>query len=118
MREQLRSQNGGPLSVVSVREVVYGATDEEALQDQWQALLDPVKPESPGLWAVGDGPAVRVIQSAENGIQRIVINVASLAQARQFLAERGLLGAVTPREVTLAGSELDGVSIVLVEDGA
>lgn len=114
--EQLRSRKGGPLSVRSVREIVYGTMDAPRMQRQWQALLNPAKASSPGVWPVGDGPAIRVIQAPESGIRGIVINVESLPQARQFLDQRGLLRTERSGEITLGSQEFDGLTLTLVQD--
>jgi hypothetical protein len=116
---ELQSRGGGPLSALSVAEVVYGTVDADATRRQWQALLDPVQPSSPGLWSVGEGPAIRVVPAPENGLLNIVITVASLSRAREFLAGAGLLGAERPGELSVASPELEGARITLVEgDGA
>lgn len=117
--EQLRLRSGGPLSVLSVREMVYGATDTMQMHRQWQSLLAPIAALSPGVWSLGDGPALRVRQASGNSIRGLVINVASLGQAREFLSAHGLLGADHPGELTLGGPSFEGVHIVLVQgDGA
>jgi len=112
---QLRSSGGGPLSVHSVKEIVIGARDVERMQGQWQDLLNPLQASSPAVWPVGAGPAIRVIQAEEEEIRGLVINVASLEKARRFLKERGLLGAEQPSVLTVAGSQLQGLNITLVE---
>lgn len=112
---QLRSRNGGPLSVQSVKELVYGATDATQTQRQWRALLSPVEALSPGVWPIGDGPAIRIVPASENGMRGLVIHVESLAQARQFLSEHGLLGAERPGELTIGGPILDGLQIALMQ---
>ena len=113
--EQLRSRNGGPLSVHSIREIIYGAKDVNQLHEHWQKLLNPLQPSSPGVWPIGVGPALRVIPADQDGIRGLVINVKSLEQARRFLQERGLLGTEQPAALTVAGSQLQGLNITLVE---
>lgn len=113
--EQLQSRDGGPLSVHSIREIVYGAKDVKPMQVHWQKLLDPLQASSQGLWLVGGGPAIRVIQADEDGIRELVVNVKSLKQARRFLKEHGLLGTEQPAALTVAASPLQGLKITLVE---
>lgn len=115
---ELRSRDGGPLSAHSVRELVYGARDAQRMQEQWQKLLDPLQATSRSAWRVGAGPAIRVIQADRDGIQGLVVNVKSLEQARRFLKAQGLLGAEQPAALTLAGSQLQGLNITLVEQPA
>ncbi len=113
--EQLRSRDGGPLAVHSIREIVYGANDVNRMHEHWQKLLNPLQPSSPGVWPIGAGAALRVIPADQDGIRGLVINVKSLEQARRFLEERGLLGTEQPAALTVAGSQLQGLNITLVE---
>jgi hypothetical protein len=112
---ELRSRNGGPLSVHSLKEIVYGTPDVTRMQEQWQRLLSPVQPSSRGVWAVGGGPAIRVTQADEDGIQEVVLKVTSLQQARRFLQEHGLLGTEQATWLTLAASRVQGLRVTLVE---
>lgn len=113
--EQLRLRDGGPLSVQSIRELVYGARDVRRMQEHWQKLLDPLQASSPGVWPLGAGPAIRVIQADKDGIRELVVNVKSLQQARRFLKEHGLLGTERPAALTVAGTQLQGLNVTLVE---
>ena len=113
--EQLRARGGGPLSVRSVREIVLGARDAVRMQEHWHKLLGPLQASSQGVWPVGAGPAIRVIQADTDGILGVVVNVKSLEQARRFLTEHGLLGAEQPGALTLTGPQLHGLNITLVE---
>jgi hypothetical protein len=116
LREQLGARDGGPLSVQSVREILYGARDVERMKANWQKLLNPLQPSSQGTWQIGAGPAIRVVQADKDEIQQLIIAVKSLEQARRFLKERNLLGTDQPAAVTMAGSLLQGLNIALVED--
>lgn len=113
--EQLRSRDGGPLAVHSIREIVYGARDVKRMQAHWQKLLNPLQASSQGVWPLGASPAIRVIQADKDGIRGLVVNVKSLDQARRFLKEHSLLGAEQPAALTVAGSQLQGLNITLVE---
>ena len=113
--EQLRSRDGGPLSVHSIREIVFGARDVKPMEERWQKLLNPIRASSQGVWPVGAGPAIRVIPADKDGIRGLVVNVKSLDQARRFLKDHGLLGAEQPTALTVAGSFLQGLNVTLVE---
>jgi hypothetical protein len=114
--EQLRSRGGGPLSVHSIREIVFGARDVKRMQEHWQKLLNPIQASSQGVWPVGAGPAIRVIQADKDGIRGLVVNVKSIEEARRFLKKHGLLGADQPAALTVAGSQLQGLNVTLVEE--
>ena len=113
--EQLRSRDGGPLSVHSIREIVFGARDVKRMRAHWQKLLNPLQASPQGVWPVGAGPAIRVVQADKDEIRGLIVNVKSLVQARRFLKENNLLGAELPTELTVAGPHLQGLSITLVE---
>jgi hypothetical protein len=81
----------------------------------WERLLAPGLAVEPGLWRVGNGPAIRVVQAPESRLQGIVIRVASLSRAKTYLQEKGLLGSVSEERLTIDPNKLDGLSIQLVE---
>lgn len=115
LRRELVESGGGPLGVDAVKEVIIGATDLKAATSLWERLLEPRRPSAPGLWQVGNGPAIRVVQAGENKLQGLVISVVSLRRAKAFLQEKGLLGSVSEKEVTIDPSKIQGLNIRLVE---
>ena len=115
LRRELRESGGGPLGVKAVKEVAIGATDLKAATRLWEKLLGPRRPSAPGLWQVGDGPAIRVVRAGESRLQGLIISVVSLRRAKTFLRERGLLGSVTGKVVTIDPSKIQGLNIRLVE---
>jgi hypothetical protein len=115
LRKDLRESGGGPLGVKAVKEVIIGTTDLKAAVRLWGKLLEPRRPSAPGLWQVGDGPAIRVVRAGESKLQGLVISVVSLRRAKAFLRERGLLGSVTEKNATIEPSKIQGLNIRLVE---
>jgi hypothetical protein len=113
--KELQSRDGGPLAIRSVREIVLGARDVTRARAAWQKLLDPIEATAVGVWPVGGGPAIRVVQADRDGIQGLLIEVKSLAAARVFLKSVDLVGGDGPAEVTLGGSQLAGLHVTLVE---
>ena len=113
--DQLLSRDGGPLSVISVQEIVFGTADLEKTREQWQELLNPLRPSFPDVWQIGSGPAIHIVQANEDGIQEIVIGVRSLTRARGYLEEQGLLGSVGNGKLTIESPVLQGLNIRLVE---
>jgi len=112
---QLQAQGGGPISALSIREIVCGARDVKRTQAHWETLLNPLQLTAQGAWPLGAGPAIRVIPAERDGIQGLVINVKSLAQAHRFLKDQGLLGAEQSKSLRLDGLLLQGLNITLVE---
>jgi hypothetical protein len=112
---RLHSNQGGPLSVRAVREIVVGARDLNKSQLSWQKLLAPAQKHSDAHWAVGAGPEIRLVQSASDGIAGLTIEVESLKQAREFVNKQALLGPERSGSLELAGAQLNGLNITLIE---
>jgi hypothetical protein len=112
---QLALRKGGPLGVKSVKEIVLSATDPARDRSGWQKLLITSAGPSAMLWQVGNGPAIHLIPGSTDRIQRIVLKVDSLKPAKDFLAEKRLLGAASAQEISIDPSKIQGLSIRLVE---
>lgn len=110
---RLTLNNGGPLGIQSVREIVIAAANLEKDKIAWRKLLGAPTPA--GNWSVGAGPAIRLSQGTEDRIQRIIIQVRSLPQAKAFLENKQLLGTSSAREISLTPSKIQGLSISLIE---
>jgi catechol 2,3-dioxygenase-like lactoylglutathione lyase family enzyme len=115
LRAQLVDSGGGPLGVVDVKEVIIGAVDLEAARPLWQKLLDPAPSATLNTWQVGGGPAIRLVRTSENRVEALVIRVASLERAKEFLRKTQLLGAETASQVTIDPSKVGGLALRLVD---
>lgn len=111
---ELQARRGGPLSLHSVREIVIAARDANRARANWQKLLQPAA-VSEGAWPVGAGPALRVVEAAQDEIQEVIVAVASLDQARRFLRQHGLLDQDRPTQLRLATPRFPGFRLTLVE---
>ena len=111
---ELLNTGGGPLGILGVKEVTVGATDLKAAIKLWGTLLAPRRSLAKGLWSVGDGPTIRVVRTGENRLHGLVVSVSSLRRARVFLQQKGLLGSVSKKGLTLDGSGIEGLNILLV----
>jgi len=112
---ELQAKNGGPLGLEGTHEIVVGAKDVEAAQRYWQQLFDPIAPTGPGIWQIGDGPAIRLVPHTQDGLLTLIWKVASLEQARAFLKEQNILGISTEQQLSLAPTKMFGLDIRLVE---
>lgn len=106
---------GGALGVIGVEEVQIGVGDSTATIALWQRLLDPIAAEKPGVWRIGDGPAVRVKQAPINGVAGLTVRVRSLDAARTALRERSLLGPVRRHGCGVHYAATHGLDVWLVE---
>ena len=115
LQSQLTTSSGGSLGVQGVKEVIIGTTDLPTARKAWERLLDPWRVSEPGLWHVGDGPAIRLVEAKEDALQELVVSVVSLQRARAVLQTRKLMDSDS-RDVIIRSPQLDGVVIRLVQD--
>lgn len=118
LREELIGRGGGPLGLVRVEEVTVGAVDPSSADRTWGTLLAPARRSAEEPWRIGDGPAVRLVSAERDMIQGLVLAVAALPAARDFLEKEGLLGISSETELTIAASKIRGLHIRLIRDPA
>jgi hypothetical protein len=116
LRAELAARRGGPLGLVRVQEVIIGTVDLRAANRTWQMLVAPAPSADVNLWRIGDGPAVRLVQAERDMIQGLVLAVADLPTARDFLVAGGFLGASSETELVIAPSKIRGLNIRLVSE--
>jgi catechol 2,3-dioxygenase-like lactoylglutathione lyase family enzyme len=114
LRKELEQKDGGPLGVLAVQEVVIGVTDLQRARQLWQRLLDPEPPTATNTWQIGEGPAVRLVPAAEDRVQAMVIRVASLDRAKEFLRQKHLLGNESDRRVAIDPAKIGGLGFSIV----
>jgi catechol 2,3-dioxygenase-like lactoylglutathione lyase family enzyme len=110
--EELERRGGGPLGAVATEEIVVEARDALAETSRWQCLLDPIEPTGEGVWRIGDGPLVRIVEGSADRIQAVVWRVRSLDAAQSWLERESLLGR-DGDGLTIAPQATQGVEIRL-----
>lgn len=113
--EVLRERGGGPTGLESVREIIAGVSKLAEARALWRRFAAPFGETAPGLWPVGDGPAVRLVEAQRNAIKALVLKVKGLERAKTFLREKGMLGVVKQDEITIAPGAVQGLDIRLVQ---
>ena len=103
------------MGLLGVQEIVVGVRDMEGARAGWQWLFDPLTEMEPGVWAVGDGPAIRLVLHDQDELVRLVWKVASLERAAAFLSRHNLLSLSTAEQIMLDRAKLGGLDIHLVE---
>lgn len=116
LRDELAARRGGPLGLVRVQEVIIGTVDMGAANRTWDALVAPAQRSDVDLWRIGDGPSIRLVQAERDVIQGLVLAVAALPAARDFLEAEGLLGVSSETELVIAPSRIRGLTIRLVSE--
>jgi hypothetical protein len=112
---RLALKKGGPLGVLSVKEIVVGSGNPRQDRLQWRDLLMPSAPSTQSLWQAGRGPDIRLAAGAGRGVQRVIIKVESLDRARAFLREQKLLGGESGASISINPAKIQGLVIHLVE---
>jgi hypothetical protein len=110
---RLALNNGGPLELRSVSEIVIAATNLQKKKAEWRQLLGKQTPS--GNWRAGSGPAIRLIQNSKDRICEIIFRVKSLDRAKAFLKRNELLGSVSSEGASLNPSKVQGLKIRLVD---
>jgi hypothetical protein len=107
--------DGGLIGLVAVLEIIVGISDFDIKLALWQKLFSPVLPSEPGLWHLGDGPAIRLSSNSEDDIQTIVLKVKSLEDAKKRLAKYDLLRITADNRVSISAPRIQNLDIRLVE---
>jgi hypothetical protein len=68
-----------------------------------------------GVLSFDTGPAIAISQGSMDLIAGLVLEVASLQTAKDFLTQNGLLGEVSGDHVSIDPAKVQGLDIVLVE---
>ncbi len=110
---RLALNNGGPLGIQSICEIVITAKNLEADKAAWEQLLE--KKTASGTQLAGTGPSIRLIPGSRDCISEITFAVKSLDRAKQFLDKQRLLGTVATEEIILDASKVQGLKIRLME---
>lgn len=105
---------GGSLALESVAELVVGAEFLSEAVARWQVLLDPLTPAARGLWHVGNGPALRVVEHERDEVVCLKLRTRDLNRAREVLRSLELLAGSSPEEIELNPEKLSGIALRLV----
>jgi hypothetical protein len=113
-QSELDARGGGPLGLRHVGEIRIGYTDERSL-GKWLSFLTPAEHRGEHALRLGDGPVLRFLPNATKQVLGITLEVRSLAEAKAFLRESGLLGTTVDGGVELDRARTHGIGIVLEE---
>jgi len=106
---RLTLNDGGPLGIQSISEVVIAAVNLEADKAAWEQLLE--KKTASGTQIAGTGPSIRLIAGSSDCISEIVFAVKSIDRAQAFLEKHQLLGTSASGGITLDASKVQGLKI-------
>jgi hypothetical protein len=105
----------GGIGLTGVLEIDILSTQADQTRQLWETVFAPAPMSADGVQSYGSGPAVRISQGSQDFIEGLVLQVASLQTARDFLAGLGILGDSTATELTISPAAVQGLDIRLVE---
>jgi hypothetical protein len=111
---KLAVQEGGPIGLICVEEILIGYSDNDNLK-KWIDLITPAKHEGRNVYRLSDGLALRFVKHDSKQVLGIAIKVRSLGRATAFLKKNALLGRVGPNKAELDPFKIHGLHIVLSE---
>jgi hypothetical protein len=114
--QELVRRGGGPLGVLSLKEIVVGVRSVEEASGKWGRLLESRGPVAAPVFSFSSGPRIRLVRADAEGIRSIVVKVKSKKQAAQFLAKNKMLGDSKAGGLAVAPGSVGGLIITLVEE--
>ena len=110
---RLTLEEGGPLGLLSVSEIVISSTGVGKDKENWTRLFG--HSNDSGSWRAGDGPKIRLVQGSQDRIREIVFQVRSLDRAKAFLRKYRLFGFVSARGIFINPAKVQGLRILVEE---
>jgi hypothetical protein len=114
-RAQSATGTLGGIGLVGLRQVIISSTQPEQARNLWRAIFAPAPMSKDGELSFESGPAILISEGGADVIEGLVLEVASLQAARDFLAQNGLLGEASADGVSIDPSKVQGLDITLVE---
>jgi hypothetical protein len=112
--DSLQLIQGGPLGIIGLKEIVISSSDLEKHAKEL-SKLPGIRKDNHHLFSFEAGPSIRLEKSTKSGINKIIIQVKSLGNAKKFLRAQQLLGKVEARSIYLNDLHIDGLQVELVE---
>ncbi len=109
--DSLKTIQGGTLGIIALKEIVIKCNDVAGFSNQLSKL--PGIMQHGNVFSFSKGPSIQLIQAADEGIQKIIVQVQSVAMAKSFLQQRKILGTITANSVMIDPAYIDGLTIEL-----
>ena len=105
----------GGIGLVGVKEITIGTAQPDQLRAQWKDIFAPATMSADGLISFEPGLGIRISSNAEESITGLVLEVASLGTARDFLVQKDMLGDSADGQISINPNRVQGLNITLVE---
>jgi hypothetical protein len=111
LANRLTLNNGGPLGIVSAKEIIISTKNPAKQRQEWNKLLGTQ--DGTDLWKTGEGPAIQLTQGPKDEIIEIVLKIKSLEQAKNYLRSKKLEGLSQANTASINHPLLKGLKITL-----
>jgi hypothetical protein len=111
---ELIERKGGPLGIVSLKEIVI--TSNDFIDSKLKlSKLPGILSNNTELFNFSTGTSIRLKSSPTSGIEKIVILVNSLVKTKEYLKLNELLETAPTEEVFMKSSAIEGLAIQFVD---
>jgi hypothetical protein len=110
---ELVKRKGGPLGVISLKEIVITSSDIISSKIKL-SKLPGILIRSKELFSFNSGTSLRLKKSTTSGIEKIVILVNSLSKTKEYLKLNGLLEN-SSNEIYMNSNAIEGLQIQFVD---
>ncbi len=105
----------GGIGLMGVKEIILASTQSGQTRDLWETVFAPAVMSIDGELNFGSGPSILISNGSKNVIEGLILEVDSLQAAKGFLAQNGLLGEASDREISIDPAKVQSLDIRLVE---
>ena len=105
----------GGIGLTGVKKIIISSTQSGETRGLWEAVFAPAVMSTDGELNFGSGPSILIANGTMNVIESLILEVDSLQAAREFLAENGLPGEASDREISIDPAKVQSLDIRLVE---
>ncbi|MEO5647626.1 MAG: hypothetical protein ABIQ56_04650, partial [Chitinophagaceae bacterium] len=111
---ELVKRKGGPLGIISLKEIVVTSPDINNYKMQL-IKLPGISNNKIDLFSFNSGPSIRLISSDKPRIEKIVILIRSLASTKKYLSSHKLLGKSSKNSIYMNSDSINGLLIEFVD---
>ena len=112
--DSLKTIQGGTLGIIALKEIVVGCNDVSAYSNELSKL--PGIKQHNNLFSFSKGPSIQLVKADNEGIQKIIVRVRSVIEAKMFLQQRKILGTVINNSIMINPAYIDGLKIELTDN--
>lgn len=102
------------MGIIGLQEIVIRSPDVETHKKAF-AKLPGIISSNANLFQFNSGPSIRLISSADAGIEKIVIQVKSLSATKEHLSLNNLLDSEKESRICIQADKINGLQIEFAE---